>query len=114
MDDRGRPLPGQELSGGNPFPTGDGWVARTANITPDSATGIGLWPRERFIATFRQRAAAAGSPLSQTDRLTPMPWIAFAGMTDEDLGAVYDYLRTVPPVRNEVVKFTREEAGSGE
>lgn len=114
MDDRGRALPGRELSGGNPFPTGDGWVAHTANITPDSATGIGLWSRERFISTVRQRAAAAGSPLSESARLSPMPWIAFAGMTDEDLGAVYDYLRTVPPVRHEVVKFTREEAGSRE
>ena len=41
-----------------------------------------------------------------------MPWIALAGMTDQDLGAIYDYLRTVPPVRNEVVKFTREAVGS--
>lgn len=114
MDDRGRPLPGRELSGGNPFPTGDGWVAHTANITPDSATGIGLWTRERFVANIRQRAAAAGSPLSESARLTPMPWIAYAGMTDEDLGAVYDYLRTVPPVRNQVTRFTREEAGSPE
>jgi mono/diheme cytochrome c family protein len=114
MDDRGRALPGRELSGGNPFPTGDGWVANTANITPDSATGIGRWSRERFISTVRQRAAAAGSPLSESTRLTPMPWIAFAGMTDEDLGAMYDYLRTVSPVRHEVAKFTREEAGSRE
>lgn len=110
MDDRGRPLPGLELSGGNPFPTGDGWVAMTANITPDSATGIGLWTRERFVSTVRQRAAAAGSPLSDSARITPMPWIAYAGMTDEDLGAIYDYLRTVAPVRNEVVRFTREAA----
>ena len=114
MDDRGRPLPGRELSGGNPFPTGDGWVAHTANITPDSTTGIGLWTRERFISTVRARASAAGSPLSEGTRLSPMPWIVLAGMTDEDLGAVYDYLRTVPPVRHEVVKFTREEAGSRE
>jgi mono/diheme cytochrome c family protein len=114
MDDRGRPLPGRELSGGNPFPTGDGWVAHTANITPDSATGIGLWTRERFVSNAHQRASAAGSPLSEQARLTPMPWIAFAGMTDEDLGAVYDYLRTVDPVRHEVVRFTREETGSGE
>ena len=114
MDDRGSPLPGRELSGGNAFPTGDGWVAHSANITPDSATGIGLWTRERFVSTVRQRAAAAGSPLSEGARLTPMPWIAYAGMTDADLGAIYDYLRTVPPVRHEVVRFAREEAASGE
>ncbi len=43
MDDRGRPLPGRELSGGNPFPTGDGWVAHTANITRTArrASGCG-------------------------------------------------------------------------
>ncbi|HET6362271.1 MAG TPA: cytochrome C [Gemmatimonadota bacterium] len=114
MDDRGSPLSGRELSGGNPFPTGDGWVARTANITPDTETGIGSWSRERFVSIVRQRAAAAGSPLSESARLSPMPWIAYAGMTDEDLGAIYDYLRTVPPVRHEVIKFAREGAGSRE
>jgi hypothetical protein len=31
-----------------------------------------------------------------------MPWTFYAGMTDEDLGAIYDYLRTVPPVKNKV------------
>lgn len=113
MDDRGRPLPGRELSGGNPFPTGDGWVAYTANITPDTATGIGPWTRERFVTNVRQRAAAAGNSLTESVRLTPMPWIAFAGMTDEDLGSIYDYLRTIPPVRNEVTRFLRE-AGSPE
>jgi hypothetical protein len=30
----------------------------------------------------------------------------FAGMTDEDLGAIYAYLRTVRPVRNQVARFT--------
>jgi hypothetical protein len=35
-------------------------------------------------------------------------------MTDEDLSAVYYYLRTVTPVRHQVVKFTREEAASRE
>lgn len=29
-----------------------------------------------------------------------------AGMTDEDLGAIYQYLRTIPAVRNRVEKFT--------
>jgi hypothetical protein len=34
-----------------------------------------------------------------------MPWTLFAGMTDEDLGAIYDYLRTVPPVLHAVEKW---------
>lgn len=32
-----------------------------------------------------------------------MPWGRYAGMTDEDLGALYAYLRTVPPISNRVV-----------
>jgi mono/diheme cytochrome c family protein len=114
MDDRGTPIPGRELSGGNEFPTGDGWVARTANITPDTATGIGPWSRERFVGAFQARRDAGTRPAAPGERLTPMPWIAYAGMTEEDLGAIYDYLRTVTPVRNEVVRFVREEPGAGE
>jgi hypothetical protein len=34
-----------------------------------------------------------------------MPWIELSGMTDEDLGAVYDYLKTVPPVADKVNPF---------
>ena len=35
---------------------------------------------------------------------TIMPWLGLAQMTDEDLGAIYDYLRTVPPIANVVEK----------
>ncbi|MGH7567300.1 MAG: c-type cytochrome [Gemmatimonadota bacterium] len=114
--DRGEPLPGRELSGGNPFPTGDGWVAHTANITPDSATGIGAWSRERFIGTFKAREHQGSTPRAPApgERRSPMPWLAYAGMNEEDLGAIYDYLRTVEPVRHEVVRFVREEAASSE
>lgn len=112
MDDRGQPLPGRELSGGNPFPTGDGWVAHTANITPDRATGIGAWSRERFIGAFkaRERQGSALRSPAPGERRSPMPWLAYAGMNEDDLGAIYDYLRTVEPVRHEVVKFVRAEA----
>ncbi len=35
------------------------------------------------------------------------PWILFAEMTNEDLGAIYAYLRTLKPVRHEVVKHPK-------
>jgi len=41
-----------------------------------------------------------------------MPWAEHAGMTDEDLEAIYTYLRTVAPIEYEVRRFervTREE-----
>ena len=34
-----------------------------------------------------------------------MPWLAFSQMTEEDLGAIYDYLKTVPPVKKKVNTF---------
>ena len=37
--------------------------------------------------------------------LTAMPWRSYAGMTDEDLGAIYDYLKTVKPVPGVVNPF---------
>lgn len=114
MDDRGQPIPGREFAGGNPFPTGDGWVAYTMNITPDSATGIGAWTRERFIGAFRAKERAKTRAPAPGERRSPMPWRSYAGMTDEDLGAIYDYLRTVEPVRHEVVRFAREDPGATE
>jgi mono/diheme cytochrome c family protein len=106
VDDRGRPVSGREFSGGNPFETTDGWVARSANLTPDSVTGIGAWTRDRFVEFFDARAAAAARPPHPGDRLSPMPWAAFAGMTSEDRAAIYDYLRTLEPVRHDVVRFS--------
>jgi mono/diheme cytochrome c family protein len=116
MDDRGQPIPGRQFAGGNPFPTGDGWVAYTANITPDEASGIGAWSRERFVGAFKARESALiePRPLGPDERRSPMPWLSYSGMTEEDLGAIYDYLRTVEPVRHEVVKFAREEPASSE
>ena len=35
---------------------------------------------------------------------TIMPWLWYARMSEDDLGAIYDYLRTVPAIRNDVVK----------
>jgi hypothetical protein len=34
-----------------------------------------------------------------------MPWRGFAGMTDQDLGAIYDYLKSVKAVDKRPVAF---------
>jgi len=81
---------------------------RTANITPDEKTGIGKFTKEQFIARFKSFA----TPESRKVKVQPesfntiMPWTNYAGMTEEDLGAIYDYLRTVPAVSNKVQIFT--------
>jgi mono/diheme cytochrome c family protein len=69
-----------------------------ANLTPDENTGIGIWDEQMFIDTLRNgRHMAQGRPI-----LPPMPWNWYSQLTDDDLKAVYAYLRTIPPVSNRV------------
>ena len=60
--------------------------------------------REGFVGAFKSRTPGPVGPrrLEPGERRSPMPWRAYSGMTEEDLGAIYDYLRTVPPVENRV------------
>lgn len=100
---------GQEFSGGDVFNRPDGSVIRSPNISPDKTTGIGAWTEEVFIALFRQFGAPGTlNPLisSPEDWRTEMPWAAFAGMTDEDLRAVYRYLMALEPIENRVIRFS--------
>ena len=70
----------------------------TANLTPDPETGTGTWTAEQFVETIRnQRHLGRGRQL-----LPPMPAEIYAHMTDEDLRAIFAYLRTIPPVKNRV------------
>jgi cytochrome c553 len=67
-----------------------------ANLTPDPETGIGArYTEAAFIKTIRTGKKPEGEALAP-----PMPWPVYAKMTDEDLKAVYAYLRTLPPVKN--------------
>ena len=73
-------------------------VSYTANLTPDSATGIGAWSETTFINTLR-----SGKHLGNgRDILPPMPWQFLSKMTDDDLKAVYAYLQSLPPINNKV------------
>jgi mono/diheme cytochrome c family protein len=98
-DDKDAPIAGQEFTGG--------WEMRaptfrvvTSNITPHPSTFVGRATKEEFIGRFRAFAnyTPATAPPAPKGRNTLMPWISYSHMTDEDLGAIYDYLRTVPPV----------------
>src|SRR5205823_4594902 len=61
----------------------------TANLTPAPDSYMGHATKEEFIGRFRAFAGmnATNAPAAQPGRNTIMPWLAFAGMTDEDLGA---------------------------
>jgi hypothetical protein len=73
-------------------------VSYTANLTPDRLTGIGIWNEEVFIKTIRTgRHWGVSRPI-----LPPMPWQNVRGLRDDDLRAVFAYLRSIPPVHNQV------------
>jgi len=114
-NDKGVPT-GIPFAGGNPFPLPGGGLAYSANITPDDETGIGTWSREDFIAMFRSRTReiALNMEPGPQDFDTEMPWTSYAEMNDRDLGAIYAYLRTVEPVKAEIVKFSPREEKAGE
>jgi mono/diheme cytochrome c family protein len=96
-------LQGKEFAGGEPFPLPGGRVQFSANITPDQRTGIGAWTEAQFIDRFKINAQLDDETLkTQSGHRTEMPWRDFAGMTREDLSAIYLYLRTVPAVTNAV------------
>jgi mono/diheme cytochrome c family protein len=108
-DDKGQRVPGREGAGG--------WVLKgpwgtvvTANITPHPATFVGSATREQFVSRFKAFAGltAATAPRTHPGSNTVMPWIAFGGMTEKDLGAIFDYLRTMPPIENKVEPFSQD------
>lgn len=102
VDERMQPVPGTAFAGGHELEGPFGKVL-TANLTPH-ATGLGSRTREEFIALFKAFEGAVDEPIEATpEDNTPMPWGNFAGMTEDDLGAIYDYLQTVTPVDNPVV-----------
>lgn len=79
---------------GFPGPRGSRVYAK--NITPDSETGIGKWTEEQFVRTFKTGV----SPDGKKYRTSPMEWNIYANMKEEDLRAIYRYLRTVKPISN--------------
>lgn len=95
------------FGGGFEFPFEDGSIVRSMNITPH-ATGLGSWSKEMFIAKFKayDTQTYRPTPVAAGEFNTYMPWTMYAGMTEDDLGAIYEYLRTVKPLDNTVERFT--------
>lgn len=69
----------------------------SANITP--AGPVGRWTEEQFMAAMRTGLRPDGSQIKDF-----MPWRSMARHTDDELRAIYRYLRTVPPVQSPVAK----------
>jgi hypothetical protein len=69
------------------------------NLTPDIDTGIGRWTEAMFVKSFRSGKHMGGDGRAV---LPPMPWMDLARATDEDLKAIFAFLRSIPAVRNPI------------
>ena len=73
-------------------------ISYTANLTPDQETGIGAWSEENFIQAMRTGKHLGGGRAI----LPPMPWEWFGKLSDDDLKAIFAYLKSIPPIKNKV------------
>lgn len=80
---------GEHLAGGNEFDE-KGFKYITPNLTPDSSGRIFSWTFENFKARFR---------LGKVDKNSPMPWNSYKQMTDDELKAIFNYLKSVKPAK---------------
>lgn len=72
-------------------------VSYAGNLTPHE-TGIGSWSIEQFTLAMREgkfKGLSEGRTL-----LPPMPWESFSHLTDEELSAIFTYLKSIKPVDN--------------
>jgi mono/diheme cytochrome c family protein len=75
-------------------------VSFASNLTPDKETGFGEWSETTFI-----QMARTGKHQGQPDGrevLPPMPWFSMKDLSEADLKAMWAYLRSIPPVKNQV------------
>jgi mono/diheme cytochrome c family protein len=70
----------------------------TPNLTTDTSSRIFTWDQQKFIERFRE-----GKKIKQS----PMPWNSFRRMSDEDLVAIYKYLKTLKPQKTGQLKMEK-------
>lgn len=74
-------------------------ISYAANITSD-ASGIGNWQESNFIIALREGKFKGIS--SSRSLLPPMPWQMFKSFSDDELKAIFAYLKSTKPINNVV------------
>lgn len=87
----------KQLSGGPQTWDRPSYRVKGSNITPDNVTGIGTWSDEGI-----RRAISHGVRPNEVPLAPVMPSAFYRVFTAQDLDAIVAYLRSVPPIRNEV------------
>ncbi len=80
-----------------------------ANLTSDQ-TGIGTWTLDNFRKAMKEgksKGLEGSRPI-----LPPMPWENFKNLSEEDLSAIFAYLKSTKPVDNVVPRpITPDQLG---
>jgi hypothetical protein len=94
IEAKGLAVTGDETAWAGPW-----GISYADNLTPD-ATGIGSWSKEQFFRALREGKwkGLKGS----RELLPPMPWQDFRNMTDNELSAIFAYLKSIKPIQNTV------------
>ena len=71
----------------------------TANLTSD-ATGTGNWTEQQFMLALREGKFKGLT--NARNLLPPMPWQMYRNFTDDEIRAIFAYLKTTKPVKNVV------------
>jgi mono/diheme cytochrome c family protein len=98
VDREGRALPGLNFAGGMKFRLVVWGDVVAPNLTSDNETGIGRYGDDDIKRAFTRGVKHDGS------RMLPFPmgWAAYAHLTPQDQDAIVAYLRTLPPVKNQI------------
>jgi mono/diheme cytochrome c family protein len=82
------------MGGGNGLLTHEQKKIHSANLTMDKETGIGNWTEEEFIKAVKYGQSPHG-PLKY-------PMMPLSLLEDEEVSAVYAYLKSIPVINNKV------------
>lgn len=80
------------------FPGPRGARTYSKNLTPHPETGLGRRTEDQFVQTFKHGVKPDGVKYS----ISPMEWNIYSNMKEEDVRAIYRYLRTIKPIPNKV------------
>src|SRR5262245_37962966 len=67
------------------------------NLTPDKVTGLGNWTKEQIATAIQTGVRPDGRILAPI-----MPWRAYADLTKSDIGAIVEYLSSLPAISHQV------------
>lgn len=105
---KGKVIAEKAFSGGREFEL-PGGTLRSANLTPDPETGIGLWTAEVFVEKFKAFGNQAALPAVKAGEYnTLMPWSMYAGMDTSDLRSIFAYLQSLQPIQNRVTRYVQK------